>query len=177
MPAGVEIAAVSGVATWDLRRRVLRGGRADAKVTFAGDDDPTSFHLGAYVSTRTQLGLGEASGSACGPGLAGVLSVLPESVLPESLHVAESGLQMGAKGPSFRLRGMAVDPAWQGRKVGTALWRAAAGELRNRGAELCWANARDSALPFYAHLGWRVVGEGFTGEQGVPHHLVVIELN
>lgn len=77
---------------------------------------------------------------------------------------------------SFRLRGMAVDQPWRGRGIGRELWQAAAELLSERGVRLCWANARDTALAFYVRLGWRVVGEGFEGEQGLPHHLVTVRV-
>lgn len=69
-----------------------------------------------------------------------------------------------------KLMQMAVEPQRQhegvGRRIVIALEARAFGELAL--TEL-FCHARDDAMPFYAKLGWQVVGEGFT-EVGVPHH-------
>ncbi len=31
-------------------------------------------------------------------------------------------------------------------------------------------------LGFYRRLGWRVLGEGFLTDTGIPHHVVVLEI-
>jgi GNAT superfamily N-acetyltransferase len=76
--------------------------------------------------------------------------------------------------PSERFRGMAVDPAWRGRGVGRALMRAVADLAKTRGAEVLWANGRDTALGFYTSIGFRVAGDGFVdGEMHLGHHVVI----
>ena len=76
-----------------------------------------------------------------------------------------------------QLRGMAVDTAHQGRGIGRQLLDAAMERLRNAGFEVLWANARDTALPFYRRVGMEVVGEGFlTSDTKLPHHVVVRDL-
>jgi GNAT superfamily N-acetyltransferase len=70
-----------------------------------------------------------------------------------------------------QLRGMAVDPAVQGLGVGRLLLDAALERLRAAGVGRVWCNARDTAVPFYERLGWRVTGPGFVhAESGLPHH-------
>ena len=182
MAGTVEVCPIDASVAWDLRRRVLRSGRSDAEVSFTGDADPASIHLGAYVPNGDGS-RGPAEGNIVRshgdvhrrasdlhppPSLAGVASLIPQP-LPQS-PTASAGV------PSFRLRGMAVDPLWQGRGVGTKLWGAAADRLLQREVEVCWANARDTALEFYVKLGWQVVGGGFAGAQGLPHHLVVVRI-
>ena len=51
-------------------------------------------------------------------------------------------------------------------------------ELAARGARRLWANARDTALGFYAAAGWSVVpgSEFVSAETGVPHHVIVKDL-
>ena len=64
-----------------------------------------------------------------------------------------------------------------GRGIGRELLDAAMERLRNAGFEGLWANARDTALPFYRRLGMDVVGEGFmTSDTKLPHHVVVRDL-
>ena len=136
-------------ATYDLRRRVLRGGRADSNVVFAEDNVPSGFHLGAFVGER----------------LVGVGSFAPEATPYRPGAVA------------WRLRGMAVDASVQGQGVGTALLEEAVRRLRELGASVLWANGRDTALGFYERHGWVVHGDGFvTGDVNLPHHVVVFDL-
>ena len=135
-------------ATHDLRRRVLRGGRADAVVDFPGDHVEGAFHLGAVDDAGT---------------LVGVVSLFPEPT-PHRPHRR-----------ALRLRGMAVEPAFQGTGVGRELLAEAVSAARARGYEVVWANARDTAIAFYQRWGWHVVGPGFETEE-LPHHVMVLDL-
>jgi GNAT superfamily N-acetyltransferase len=70
-----------------------------------------------------------------------------------------------------QLRGMAVDPGAQGTGVGRLLVEAAVERLRAAGVTRMWCNARDTAVPFYERLGWRIIAPGFVhAESGLPHH-------
>jgi GNAT superfamily N-acetyltransferase len=72
---------------------------------------------------------------------------------------------------------MAVDAARQRRGYGVVLLDAADGRLRSAGADVLWANARDTAVEFYVRYGMHVAGEGFmVPELGLPHHTVVFDL-
>ena len=77
---------------------------------------------------------------------------------------------------AWQLRGMAVEPTRQRHGYGVALLDAAIGRLRAAGADVLWANARDSALGFYVRYGMHVVGDGFVAAPGLPHHVVVFDL-
>lgn len=86
----------------------------------------------------------------------------------------DTPLAQGRRGEHFR--GMAVDDAWQGAGVGTLLMRAVVDAARGRGAEVVWANGRDTALGFYERMGFRVVGDGFVDdEMHLGHHVVLAE--
>ena len=111
----------------------------------------------------------------------------PEDEDPGTLHLAafdgdaDHGIVgvatfFPSDGPRWQLRGMAVDPAWQGSGVGRALMDAAVDRLRAAGVASVWANVRDSAIPFYERVGWRVVGDGFINELGIPHHVAEMHL-
>ena len=145
----MRVVDIDAEATHDLRRRVLRGGRPDADVAFAGDDDPGALHLGVMSDD------------------ANVLAVA-------SFYPRPTPYRSGAR--AVQVRGMAVEPERQGAGLGRLLIAAAADRLRNEGVEVLWANGRDSALGFYRRLGWEVVGEGFVTDPGVPHHVVVLDL-
>ncbi len=147
--AGPTVVEIPAVMTHDLRRRVLRDGDPAAEVRFPHDDDPGALHLGVVDA-------GE---------LVAVATACP---VPTPWREGRRAAQ---------LRGMAVEPARQGRGVGRLLLDAAVARLVTAGIEVLWANARDSALGFYETYGMSVVGEGFlTADTGLPHHVVLLDL-
>jgi GNAT superfamily N-acetyltransferase len=78
---------------------------------------------------------------------------------------------------AWRLRGMAVEPAYQGTGVGRQVLVASLDAVIEAGGPLLWATGRVSALAFYERLGWRTVGEVFTyGPQALPHLVIVHDL-
>ena len=148
-PAGtIEVIRLQAAGTRELRRRVLYGHVPDETAVYPHDGQPGSFHLGA-----------RADGA-----LVAVASWYPEATD-----------RRPARAP-WRLRGMAVDPTYEGRGVGRLVFQAGVAELQSRGADLLWANARDGALEFYRRLGMTVVGDGFLAAGGLPHHVVVLDL-
>ena len=145
----MRVEAIPAAATYGLRRKVLRDGRADAAVAFPEDDRPGAFHLGAFGDGR----------------LVAVASFSPEP----------TPLRPGRR--AVRVRGMAVDTDCQSRGIGRILLQEAVARLRAEDVEVLWGNARDAALPFYRRFGMEVVGDGFVvPELGIPHHVVVMDL-
>jgi predicted N-acetyltransferase YhbS len=71
---------------------------------------------------------------------------------------------------------MAVSSRWQGSGAGSALVRHGLDVLEASGATLVWANGRDPALAFYRRHGFVVLGDGFLGAEGVPHHWIARRL-
>jgi GNAT superfamily N-acetyltransferase len=116
-------------------------------VPSAYDLDPATVHVGAFDGGRA----------------VGCASVFPEAYDGEPT--------------AWRLRGMAVDPACQGRGVGRLVLAAATEVAAAAGAAMLWANGRTSALGFYERLGWRAVGEEFAyGPAKLPHWVIVRRL-
>ncbi len=134
-------------ATYDLRARVLRDGAPEIDVRFSCDDEPAAIHLALGDRRRP--------------------------VAVASLVPAPTDLRPGRV--AWRLRGMAVEPALQGRGLGSLLLDAVVERSRAAGAEVLWAHGRDSALGFYRRRGWSVEGDGYL-EVGIPHHTVVLDL-
>jgi GNAT superfamily N-acetyltransferase len=136
---------------------VLRGGRADAVVTFEGDDEWETVHL----------------------------AVIEESVDEAAVAVAvvtfierECPVRPGTF-PARQLRGMAVAADRQGEGLGAQLFAAGLARCRSDGAALVWANARVTAVPFYEANGMRAEGEVFdhpVGDGDLPHRTVVVDL-
>ena len=150
MASPLTVVEISAEDAHDLRRRVLREGTPSDEVRFEQDAWPATFHLGARDATGA---------------LVGIATFFPS---PTPLREGRQAAQ---------LRGMAVDTAHQGRGIGRRLLDAAMERLRSAGFEALWANARDTAVPFYRRLGMEVVGEGFlTSDTKLPHHVVVRDL-
>lgn len=145
----VRVEEVTAAETHDVRRLVLRGGKADSVVEFPGDDVAGALHLAAFD----------------GPGpMVGVASFFPSPYMDWA--------------DAYQLRGMAVLPELQGTGVGSVLLAEGVARLRALGVPLVWANGRDSALGFYERHGWKVVGDGFEyGPMALPHHVVLLELS
>ncbi|HEY4868846.1 MAG TPA: GNAT family N-acetyltransferase [Candidatus Dormibacteraeota bacterium] len=143
---GIEIREVAVDVVLPLRHAILRAGRPLESAHARQDDAPGTRHLAAYA----------------GPRVVGVVSQFPEDTA------------LAPSSPADRFRGMAVDPAWRGHGVGRALMRAVADLAKTRGAEILWANGRDTALGFYTSIGFRVAGDGFVdGEMHLGHHVVI----
>ena len=144
-PAGtVEEVDVADVL--ELRRRVLPDGTPSDEPGFEGDDDPTTAHL----VVRDDNGAVVATFDVDRP---------PVSGRPDVVTVQLPSWRWAA---TSRATGWAACSSPPGR-TGTA-----------RGARLMWANARDTALGFYAAHGFEVVGDGFvTTDSALPHHRVV----
>ena len=133
-----------------LRHAVLRPGKPVSYSVY--DEDDHAVHIGAWTSD--------------GEMLVGCATVFPD---PWPGPPAEPA--------AWRLRGMAVDPEWQGRGVGAQVLAAAIAAARDAGAPLLWANGRTAALSFYRRHGFRTVGEEFiTSDTGLSHHKIVLDL-
>jgi GNAT superfamily N-acetyltransferase len=129
-----EIVEITAADTHDLRRRVLREGTRSDVLVWDGDDEPTTFHLGARA--------------------AGELVAISTWLLrryPD--RPAED---------AFQLRGMATDPAQRGTGIGSRLLLDGLDRCAGHGATLVWARARLTALTFYEGHGFEPVGPEYT---------------
>jgi GNAT superfamily N-acetyltransferase len=151
MTRAVVVRPIRAADTHPLRRSVLRDNSTTAVLVFDGDDDPTTFHLGAFE----------------GEVLVGIATFIarPCSNRPDAKRAVQ-------------LRGMAVSPTLQSGGVGGALLRAAIDRLRDDGVDVLWANARDAALGFYqGRLGMTVGDDAFVdATTGLAHHRVWLYL-
>ena len=133
-----------------VRHAVLRGGRPDLSAALPQDDWEGCFHFGA----RDEHGI----------------------VVATSSYVPEATMWRPGRA-AWRLRGMAVATQLQGSGIGRVILEAAMARLRGMGAEVLWANARDTALGFYERTGMEIAGEQFQeGPHALPHHVVVGDL-
>lgn len=122
----LAVRTITAAETGRLRMEVLRPGRPRADSAYPGDDDPTTFHLGAFEDSA----------------LVGIASVYSEARAPTR--------------PGWRLRGMATAPPARGSGAGRALLERVITEVAARGGGELWCNARLSAQGFYARAGFGV---------------------
>ena len=69
---------------------------------------------------------------------------------------------------TVQMRQVCVEPSLQGGGVGAALVLESEAEARRRGFRRMILHARDTAVGFYARLGYEAVGEPFE-EVSIPH--------
>ena len=144
------VVEVDAAETHALRRFVLRRGTPTDEVNFANDRQPGTRHLA----------IRDAAGDVI------ATSTWFESTAPTSPDAR-----------AVQLRAMAVHDDYRGRGLGAILIAAGAAHAATIGADLVWANARDSALGFYQRQGFEVVGDGFlTDDTRLPHHVIVRRL-
>lgn len=148
--AALQLREVPVEAIRPLRRDVLRRGMEDRSVAFDGDDEPTTLHL-ALVDDDGEI--------------------LATSTWLDRPCAARPGER------SRQLRGMATHRALQGSGAGSRLLAEGLRRAAADGVRVVWANARDTALDFYARHGFVVDGEGFVESvTRLPHHVVVHDL-
>jgi predicted GNAT family N-acyltransferase len=143
--AQAEIRAITSAETLPLRSEVLRPGCSIQESVFAGDDDVTTEHWGVFVQDT----------------LIAAASLYQER-LPQSqdLH-------------AWRLRGMAVNPASQGKGYGRQLLDRCLQSVAGHGGSVLWCNARTSAVGFYKAAGFEIVGSDFDIPGIGPHYVMV----
>lgn len=147
LPAGVTIREASLETILPLRARILRAGRPLASARSRQDALEGTRHLAAITES------GEVAGVV-------------------TYFLAESTLAPGQR--AVRFRGMAVDDRLRGSGIGRALMRQVVADARDAGADILWANGRDSALSFYERIGFRIEGDGFLDDDmQLPHHVVI----
>ncbi|MEL7238145.1 MAG: GNAT family N-acetyltransferase, partial [Planctomycetota bacterium] len=140
----VETRLIAGSDTHPLRHAILRPAQPLAEMQYPGDDDRTTFHLGAFVDGD----------------LIGIASVYQQP-MPDA-----------AGDTHHRLRGMAVAPDHAGRGIGRQLVEVSLDTVRAAGGTLLWCNARASAKGFYERLGFTVQGDVFDLAGIGPHYVM-----
>ena len=135
------VGEIDPVASADLRRNVLRGGRP---VPLPGDEHP-AFHVGVY-----DAGVLVATGNV-GP-------VPPPWTLDTEPELA-----------GWRVRGMATDPAARGRGAGALVLDALVAHARAQGGGVLWCNARTPAQRFYERAGFQTHGDPWEEPEIGPH--------
>ncbi|MGB0838232.1 MAG: GNAT family N-acetyltransferase [Flavobacteriaceae bacterium] len=121
--------------TYDLRRKVLRKG-IDLPYVFEGDDLSDALHYAVEKDGK----------------YIAVVSFVPFPFKMDSSN-------------EIQLRGMAVDPEYQGMGVGNFLVKQSELALKNLAYDFVWCNARKSAYDFYLKLGFERRNDEFVVDQ------------
>jgi GNAT superfamily N-acetyltransferase len=137
-----EVKPVEAAAVRHLRRAILRPHQEVADLFYPGDDHPSALHVGGFRRGR----------------LVGVASILPDPASPR-----------GA-GPSWQLRGMAVEHGHRGFGLGALMLERCLEHAATNGGGPVWCNARIAACGFYERYGFSREGELFSVE-GIGLHL------
>lgn len=148
--ADLRVVVIAPTRLHDLRRRVLREAKLEANVVDTRDDEATSLHVAGLLEDR---------------------------VVSCASYYRSSSPDHGPV-VSYQMRYVATDLDVQSRGYGARVLGYGEGELRRRGADLVWANARDRALGFYRREGWLLVegSEHVSTESQLPHTRIFKEL-
>ena len=142
------MAEVPAEETYALRGAILRPNGGE--ITWAGDEDPATFHLAARTEDGAVVGVVRYSPAPC-----------PWRPL--------------ARAP-WQLRGMATDPTVRGTGAGRALVAEGLARVAALGGDLVWCDARVPAVGFYERMGFAVVTEQFDKPEGGPHRGMLVRL-
>lgn len=128
------IRQISSADTYSVRSIVLRPGRPPEECHFEGDDLPSTFHYGAYMN---------------------------EELVAVASYMKNRNALFNAS-QQYQLRGMAVLPEFQKRRLGELLLMRGEQMIRNEHAgAVLWFNARETAVDFYTKFGYTPTGEPF----------------
>lgn len=147
-PDSFSIKKISSLETYPVRHPVLRAGRPLEDCRFDHDDLETTFHLGLFLDNV----------------LIGVATFLQT----QNNEFEESN--------QYQLRGMAILESFQGKGLGAILLSYGEKELKSKGIQLLWFNAREKAVPFYSKLGCSKKGNPFDIKGIGMHYLMFKKL-
>jgi GNAT superfamily N-acetyltransferase len=139
-----EVKPVEVAAVRHLRHALLRPHQEAAQLFYPGDDHPSAIHLGGFRGGR----------------MVGIASIVPDPSSPQ-----------GA-GPSWQLRGMAVEHGLRGLGLGALLLERCLQHAAANGGGEVWCNARVAACGFYERFGFIRGSEAFEIEGIGPHYRV-----
>lgn len=144
----MKIAFITADETLPLRSLQLREGWELDRCRFDSDEIEGAFHLAHVVDD--------------------------ESVCVLSLH--PQGYE-GLKGEGFQLRGMATHPHYYKKGLGKSLIEFAVQELKSKGIDYIWCNARRNAYLFYEKMGFKYMSDEFEIPTAGPHRKMYLLLS
>ncbi len=139
-----DIRLVKPHETYGLRHSILRPHQPIEACRYDGDFSPSAFHIGGFLNHN-------------------IVCILSgyEEVHPDLKAQKPFRLRAMATAPHLRRQGWAKD----------ALLRAEQ-EVRARGGDLIWFNAREVAFPFYVSMGYDYFSDMFEIVPIGPHKVM-----
>ncbi len=134
---------------YPIRQAVLWQHKSVENCGIAPDELESTFHVGAI----------DESGKVIGT----------------STFIQESHSAFDAK-KQYRLRAMATAPNTQGQGLGKQIITQAIKELKEKGIDLLWCDARLNACGFYEKLNFKIKGAVYQVPEIGPHKLMFIKL-
>ena len=131
-----------------LRHTELRKGQDFSTTSYLRDNEDSTFHFA---------------------------SILGDKVVTCATFYPEKSIELNAEN-AYRLRGMATDSIFQRKGYARELIIAAFLDLKAKGADLVWCNARIVALDFYKSIGFKIKGDQFDIETIGPHYYMYKEI-
>jgi predicted GNAT family N-acyltransferase len=141
------IKKIEATETYSIRKEILRNG-VDLPVTFDGDFDENTFHLGVFREEK----------------LIGIASFM------------KTNKELFSKN-QYQLRGMATLLEVRGLGFGKELILKSIEVLKEKGIVVLWCNAREIALSFYENLGFEIIGDSFDISEIGTHYLLKKEID
>ena len=140
---------ISAADTLSIRQQVLRPNWTIDQCTFEGDQDETTFHIGAFQDGA----------------LIGIATMMRDS----------SAELTAIDTDQYRLRGMAVLPEYRDQGVGRSILDECIQEVRQRECNLFWCNARIKAARFYTAAGFSKTSETTFDIPGAGLHFLMFK--
>ena len=144
----IEIKRVDADMIKPLRHAELRKKQNFSTTSYFRDNEESTFHLAA---------------------------ILDRKVVTCATFYPEKSKKLTAIN-AYRLRGMATDSSFQRKGYARELITAAFLELKSRGADFIWCNARLVAVDFYKSVGFKIMGDLFEIDIIGPHYYMYKEI-
>jgi GNAT superfamily N-acetyltransferase len=141
----IQVQKITAFNTIDLRSRILRPGQTVELCHYAEDEFESTFHLGIVLNNK---------------------------VVCNGTFILQGNENFLDATCPYRLRGMATDLLFQRQGLGKHIIAEAIVELKKRGCDLLWFNARTSAEIFYDKLGFLALPEVFDIPLIGPHKVM-----
>ena len=144
----VDITKIDAEKVRPLRHSELRKGQDFSTTSYLEDYEADTFHM------------------AC---------IVDEKIVTCATFYPEKSTKIKSEN-TYRLRGMATDSNSQRKGYATDLMIESFKELKEKGVNLLWCNARLVAVSFYESLGFKITGELFNIEGIGPHYYMSKEI-
>ena len=145
----VDITKIDAEKVRPLRHSELRKGQDFSTTSYLEDYEEGTFHM------------------AC---------IVDEKIVTCATFYPEKSTKIKSEN-AYRLRGMATDSNSQRKGYATDLMIESFEELKEKGTDLLWCNARLVAVDFYKSVGFNIIGEIFDIEAIGPHYYMYKEIN